>query len=53
MENVNQIIKGVLDSFFDLDEQDERDKIVHLSTDDSKLVATAIEDALRSKGVIK
>jgi hypothetical protein len=49
MEKVNDIIKNVIDQFFDLDE---KDKPVHLSTEDSQLVADAVEASLKSKGVI-
>lgn len=49
MENVNQIIKNVLDSFFEVGEQD---KIIHISLEDSQLVANAIEDALKNKKLL-
>lgn len=50
METVNDVIKGVLNSFLDVKEDD---KVVHVSLDDTNLISTAIEDSLRVKGFIK
>lgn len=49
MESVRDIIKKVLDDYFETDEQD---KIVYLNNDDTELVASAVEDVLRSEGII-
>lgn len=52
MESVNQIIKSVLDSFFDLSEEDKAQYLSHISTEDTGLIADAVEQALKNKGVI-
>ncbi len=50
MESVRDIIQNVLDDFFGAVEQS---KVVYLDTDDTDLVASAVEDVLRSKGIIQ
>ncbi len=50
MESVKDIIKNVLDDYFETDEQD---KVIYLDNDDTDLVASAVEQSLRKKGIIQ